>query len=151
MGGLPKKIRAVYMNVSTLARIVLITLLWGWLSAAVAAGMLALLQYQEIVRYFPADQVAAQFQAHLDREIWHGSLLLFVQIGLLGGSLWWQLSRHRVPVRDCVLCAVIVALVQAGAGWLLGVPHLFLVPMIVSLIVIGWLTGIFNEQPINNS
>ncbi|MBX3081133.1 MAG: hypothetical protein KF716_05825 [Anaerolineae bacterium] len=139
------------MRISTIARIVIITLLVGWVSAALVVGGLMLLQYQEVVRYFPADQVVAQFQAHLDREVWHGSLLLFVQIGILGCALWWQIVRKPVPPRGALLCGVIVALAQAGIGWLVGVPRLFLVPLVISLVVIGWLAGEFNDNPLQTS
>jgi len=136
------------MRILPIVRIVTITLLVGWLSAALVAGGLMLLQYQEVVRYFPADQVAAQFQAHLDREVWHGSLLLFVQIGVLSGTLWWQVARNYMLPRYGLLCGVIVALVQAGVGWLMGVPRLFLVPLAVSLVMLGWLAGKFSDNPL---
>jgi hypothetical protein len=135
------------MKILIVLHTVLYTLLIGWLSAALIGGMLALLQYQEVVRYFPADQVAAEFQARLDREVWHGSLLLFVQVGIIGAVMWWLLNRQPLSPSSGLLCGIIVALVEASIGWQLGMPPLFLVPLAISLVVVGWLANLPAHSP----
>lgn len=125
-------------------RAALLTLIAAWLVSALIGGGLALLQYQEVARSFPPTQVQAMFQARLDRELWRGSLLLFVHGGVLCGVLWWQVTAaiRGVPSpRFGLACGALVAGVEAVAGWLLQTPPLFLLPLLSLIVTVGWYAG----------
>lgn len=125
-------------------RVALVTLAVGWLVSALIGGGFALLQYQEVARSFPPAEVQAAFQARIDRELWRGSLLIFAHCGVLCGAFWWQVSAalRGVPSpRFGLACGVLVAGVEAAAGWWLQTPPLFLIPLLAIIVAVGWYAG----------
>jgi hypothetical protein len=134
-------------------RIALTALLIGWLAAAGIGAVIAALQYGEVARAFPGERVAVEYQVRINREIWRGSLLIFVQMGVLAGTLWWQVGtmarRAAIPVRVGGLSGCVVGAVQATAGLLLQMPILLLLVYVALLIAVGNAAGIYYQRTIN--
>src|SRR5512143_351160 len=126
-------------------RAVLVALIAGWLVALAFGLLFARLQYTEVANAFPADRVAAEQAARLDRELRTGPLLLFVQIGVMAGMLAWQVgttARRAVnPRLHGAAAGIILAVIQAGIAVVLQSPWTFTVPMIAVLIGVGIYAG----------
>jgi hypothetical protein len=115
-------------------RAALITLICGWGVALLFAAGFALPQYQELARSLPPDQVAAAFQARIDRELWRGSLLLYVQVGVLCGVLWWIVARSGV---NGLLTGALVAGAQMLLARRMESSLLFWIPLGVVIVAVG--------------
>lgn len=122
-------------------RPVLIALLAGWIVALVVGLALARLQYAEVARAFPPEQIPAEYENRVDREIRQGPLLLLAQMGVMAGALAWQVGRtaHRSPrpLLHGALSGVMLAAIQGGVALAMHVPLSFIVPLVAVLIGTG--------------
>ncbi len=133
------------LNWPDVARAVLISLAAGWLAALAFGLVFARLQYTEVASAFPADRVAAEQAARLDRELRQGPLLLLAQIGVMAGVLAWQVGRTAPraanPRAQGAAAGIILAILQTGIAVVLQSPWLFTVPMAAVLIGVGVYAG----------
>ncbi|MFN8417765.1 MAG: hypothetical protein U0528_00725 [Anaerolineae bacterium] len=112
----------------------LTSLILGWAVALLIGACWALLQYQEVSRSFAANQIAAEFQSRIDRELWRGSLLLYVQVGVLCAALWWRVVAIQA---NGLLTGAITAGAQALFAVALGSSLLFWIPLVLLITAVG--------------
>jgi hypothetical protein len=134
-----------HLRWSDVLRAVLVSLVAGWLVSLAFGLIFARLQYTEVANAFPADRVAAEQAARLERELRQGPLLLLAQIGVMAGVLFWQVgaTAHRAanPRLQGAAAGVILAFIQAGIAMVLQSPWIFTIPMIGVLIGVGVYAG----------
>jgi len=164
------------LNLSGLARAVLIPLIIGWLVALVFGLWLARLQYVELFKMnqdgdgvypdsrwwvarvqnpdvdaaYPAPVIAAMLNERLDRELRHGPLLLLLQVGAMTGALVWQVGITARRASNHILhggiAGALLAIIQGGIAAILQAPLGFAVPLVGVLIGVGVYAG-WSAQP----
>lgn len=120
--------------VGKLLRAAVTALIIAWGVALLVGAAWAALQYQEVARSFPADQIPTEFQSRIDRELWRGSLLLYVQVGVLCAALWLRVAATEA---NGLIAGAITAGVQALLAIALGSSLLFWIPMVAVIAAVG--------------
>ncbi|GEM_PF-6870783 len=131
-------------------RPVLVALAAGWIVALTVGLVLARLQYAEVARAFPPEQIPAEYENRLDREIRQGPLLLLAQAGVVAGVLAWQVGRMAKrtprPLRHGALSGILMAAIQGAVALAMHVPLTFIVPWVGVLIGAG-IYGAWSSAP----
>ncbi len=126
-------------------RAALIAWFAGWTFALIFGLWIGRLQYTEVSTAFPADQVSIEYAARLDRELYHGPLLLFAQAGVLAGALAWQVGitarKAQNPRLQGAAAGTLLAVVQCTIAAVMQAPWAFIVPLAVVLIIAGSFAG----------
>jgi hypothetical protein len=129
---------------------VLVALAAGWIVALTVGLVLARLQYAEVARAFPPEQIPAEYENRLDREIRQGPLLLLAQAGVMAGVLAWQVGqtakRAPRPLRHGALSGILMAAIQGAVALAMHVPLTFSVPCVAVLIGAG-IYGAWGSAP----
>ena len=127
--------------VQQIGRVVLITLVVGWLVALLFGLWIARLQYDQVSATLPPSQVSAEYEARIDRELKHGLLLFLPQVGVMAATLVWQVADHANRTNNPQLfgtfSGAVLGVIQSINALALQVPWIYVVALWAVFIGVG--------------